>query len=58
MLFYNLACCESQIGRTADALAHLRRAGDMAEEVRRAARDDSDFEPIRHERAFKQLTDT
>ena len=24
MLFYNLACCESLTGRTADALAHLR----------------------------------
>jgi hypothetical protein len=55
MLFYNLACCESVTGRTTDALDHLRHAVDMSEEFRRAARDDSDLDAIRDERAFKQL---
>jgi tetratricopeptide (TPR) repeat protein len=54
-LFYNLACCESLAGRTADALEHLRRAIEMSERSRLYARDDSDFDPIRDEPAFKEL---
>lgn len=56
-LFYNLACCESLAGRTTDALEHLRRAIDMSERFRAYAKDDSDFDPIRDERAFKELID-
>ena len=55
MLFFNLACCESQTGRTADALDHLRRAIEMSEEFRDAARTDGDLDPIRDEPAFQQL---
>jgi tetratricopeptide (TPR) repeat protein len=55
MLFYNLACCESLSGRTTDALNHLRRAIDMAEEFRDSAKHDSDLGPIRDEPAFKHL---
>ena len=54
-LFYNVACCESLAGRTTDALDHLRRAIDMSERFRAYAKDDSDFDPIRDEPAFKQL---
>jgi hypothetical protein len=54
-LFYNVACCESLAGRTADALAHLGRAIDMAETCRFLARNDADFDPIRDEAAFDQL---
>jgi quercetin dioxygenase-like cupin family protein len=54
-LFYNLACCESLAGRTADAVEHLRRAIDMSERLRAYAKDDSDFDPIRDEPAFKEL---
>lgn len=54
-LFYNLACCESLAGRTTDALDHLRRAIDMSEASRAYAKDDSDFDPIRDEPAFKEL---
>ncbi len=54
-LFYNLACCESLAGRTTDAIDHLRRAIDMSEESRAYAKDDSDFDPIRDEPAFKEL---
>jgi tetratricopeptide (TPR) repeat protein len=56
LLFYNLACCESMTGRTKDALDHLRRAIDMSEQFRAYARDDSDFDPIRDEPAFEELT--
>jgi hypothetical protein len=54
-LFYNVACCESLAGRTADAVDHLRRAIDMSERFREYAKDDSDFDPIRDEPAFKDL---
>jgi hypothetical protein len=55
-LFYNLACCESLAGRTADAIDHLGLAIDRSERFRSSARDDSDFDPIRDEPAFKELT--
>ena len=55
MLFFNLACCESQCGRTSDALGHLRRAIELSEEFRESARDDSDLDPIRGEPAFREL---
>jgi tetratricopeptide (TPR) repeat protein len=54
-LFYNVACCESLAGRTNDALEHLRRALDMSGRVRALAREDSDFDPIRDEPAFKEM---
>jgi hypothetical protein len=54
-LFYNVACCESLAGRTADAIEHLRRAIDMWEGCREMAKQDSDFDPIRDGRAFEEL---
>jgi tetratricopeptide (TPR) repeat protein len=54
-VFYNLACCESLAGRTTDAVDHLRRAITMSERFRAYAKDDSDFDPIRDEPAFKEL---
>ena len=55
-LFYNLACCESLAGRPLEALAHLEHAIEMSDRFRAYARDDSDFDAIRHEPAFKALT--
>jgi tetratricopeptide (TPR) repeat protein len=52
---YNLACCESLAGRTADAIEHLRLAIARAERFRSLAAEDSDFDPIRDEPAFKEL---
>jgi hypothetical protein len=52
---YNVACCESLAGRTADAIEHLRLAVDRSESFRSLAVDDSDFDPIRGEPAFKEL---
>jgi hypothetical protein len=54
-LLYNVACCESLAGRTGDAIEHLRRAIDRAEQVRLLAAGDSDFDPIRDEPGFKNL---
>jgi tetratricopeptide (TPR) repeat protein len=54
-LFYNVACCESLAGQTDEAIDHLRRAIEISERSRTYAKDDSDFDPIRHEPAFKEL---
>jgi len=53
-LYFNLACCESLAGRTADAIEHLRQAIGMWE-CRDMAKEDSDFDPIRNEPAFEEL---
>jgi hypothetical protein len=55
-LLYNVACVESLAGRTADALEHLTRAIEQWEGVRAMASGDSDFDPIRDEPAFRELT--
>ena len=55
MLFFNLACCESLSGRTTDALDHLRRAIELSEDFRRAARHDPDLDPIRDDPEFDRL---
>ncbi|HEX5618055.1 MAG TPA: tetratricopeptide repeat protein [Solirubrobacteraceae bacterium] len=54
-LLYNLACCESLAGRTDDAIDHLGLAIDLSEKCRAFAQDDSDFDPIRDEPAFRAL---
>jgi len=55
VVLYNLACCESLAGRTADALEHLGRAIEIAEVCRALAKEDSDFDPIRNEPGFQGL---
>ena len=54
-LLYNVACCESLAGRTADAIEHLRLAIERADRSRSLAAEDSDFDPIRDDPAFKEL---
>lgn len=57
-LFFNVACCESLAGRTAEAIEHLGRAIEMWDGVRDMARSDSDFDPVRDEPAFQALLAT
>ena len=54
-LFYNVACCESLAGRTADAIAHLGRAIEMWDGCRDLAEHDTDFDAIRGEAGFQAL---
>jgi hypothetical protein len=54
-LYYNVACCESLAGRTADAIEHLQKAIEMWEHCRQMARDDPDFDPIRSLPGFQEL---
>ena len=52
---YNVACVESLAGRKEDALDHLRLAVEKSDRLRKLAVDDSDFDAIRDEPAFKEL---
>jgi len=54
-VFYNVACCESLAGRTAEAIEHLRQAIEGWEGCREMAKQEPDFEPIRDEPAFQDL---
>jgi quercetin dioxygenase-like cupin family protein len=54
-LLYNVACCESLAGRTTEATEHLGEAIRLANRFRSYAKEDSDFDPIRDEPAFKEL---
>jgi hypothetical protein len=49
------ACCESLAGWTPDAIKHLRLAVERSDHFRAMAAEDSDFDPIRDEAAFKEL---
>jgi hypothetical protein len=55
MLFFNLACCESLLGRRSEALGHLRHAIELSEEFRQAARHDPDLDAIRDDPEFDRL---
>lgn len=55
LLVYNLACCEALAGRTEDAIAHLRQAMEGGDLARKLAAEDSDFDSIRNEPAFREL---
>jgi tetratricopeptide (TPR) repeat protein len=55
LLFYNVACCESLTGRTADALEHLRRSIELSPMFRDYAREDSDLDALRGEPGFGEL---
>ena len=55
LLLFNLACCEAQIGDSAEAIDHLRRSIELSAQFLAYARDDSDLDPIRDEPGFKEL---
>jgi hypothetical protein len=55
MPLFNLACCESLAGRKDDAIEHLRAGIEQFDGFRDYAKNDSDFDPIRDDPAFKEL---
>jgi hypothetical protein len=55
MLLYNLACCESLAGRSAEAIEHLGPALEQSERLRELAQEDSDLDALRDEPAFQAL---
>jgi mannose-6-phosphate isomerase-like protein (cupin superfamily) len=52
---YNLACCEALAGRKEDAIAHLRVACERRPSLRDLAKEDTDFDSLRNEPAFREL---
>jgi tetratricopeptide (TPR) repeat protein len=52
---YNTACFEARLGRTDDALEHLRRAVELEQRAAEYARGDEDFESVREDPRFKEL---
>ncbi len=54
-VYYNTACFESQAGRTDAALAHLRRAVELAPALAELARRDDDLAALREQAAFTEL---
>ena len=54
VVFFNLACCESLLGRTDDAIEHLRTAV-RDDRLRAQAARDSDLDAIRDDPRFREL---
>jgi mannose-6-phosphate isomerase-like protein (cupin superfamily) len=52
---YNLACCEALSGRTDEAIGHLRTALERRPSLRGLAHEDTDFDSLREEPAFRDL---
>jgi tetratricopeptide (TPR) repeat protein len=48
-VLYNLACAESRLGHSEEALRHLRRSVELDRQFGELAAEDADFEPIREE---------
>jgi hypothetical protein len=57
-VLYNLACAESRLGRTDDALEHLRQSIEDQERFRELALTDEDFDPIRELPAFQDVVES
>jgi tetratricopeptide (TPR) repeat protein len=55
LALYNLACCESLLGRSEDALTHLKKGLKAAPSLVDNARTDEDFVAIRDDDRFKAL---
>jgi len=54
-LTYNLACCESRLGETEEAVMHLGEALAMRPSLAELAREDSDLDAIRDDPRFAPL---
>jgi hypothetical protein len=57
LIYYNVACAESLVGRPDDAIAHLRRGIELNEELRAYAKGDSDLDALRDDPRFKELVE-
>jgi tetratricopeptide (TPR) repeat protein len=58
LLFFNLACSESLMGQTEEAIQHLRQAIALSDEFRGFARSDSDLARLRGDPRFAELIGT
>ena len=54
-LLYNVACCESLAGQSADAIEHLRLVLEKSEGARPYLANDSDLDPLREDPGCQAL---
>jgi tetratricopeptide (TPR) repeat protein len=54
-VLFNLACSESLLGRSDEAISHLQQSIETDESFRELARNDTDFDPIRAHDRFREL---
>jgi tetratricopeptide (TPR) repeat protein len=54
-IFFNIACCEALLGRTDDAIEHLREAIEQDPQAAELARTDTDLDSIRDDPRFAEL---
>jgi tetratricopeptide (TPR) repeat protein len=54
-VLFNLACAESLLGRSDDAIGHLRQSIEGDENFRELAQKDTDFDPVREDARFRKL---
>lgn len=55
LVLFNIACCESRLGRVDGALEHLRAALEVEPRLRENASNDEDLDPLRNDPRFKKL---
>lgn len=56
LVFFNVACMEARLGRTDDAIGHLKQAVEDDERIKENIRTDDDLDPIREDPRFEALT--
>jgi hypothetical protein len=55
LVFFNVACMEARLGRTDDAIGHLKQAVDDDERIKEHVRTDEDLTSIRDDPRFAEL---
>jgi hypothetical protein len=55
LVFFNIACMEARLGRTDDAIAHLRQAVEDDERIKEHIRTDEDLTSLREDPRFGEL---
>jgi hypothetical protein len=55
LVFFNAACMEARLGRTDDAIAHLRQAVEDDDRIKEHIRSDEDLDSLREDTRFAEL---
>ena len=55
LVFFNMACMEARLGRTDDAIGHLRQAVEDDERIKEHVRTDDDLVSLRDDPRYEEL---